>query len=309
MSKRMIFSTFICIGGSADLNPSTKTYIKSSTDFQKASPAGRNIRFGVREHAMAAICNGLALYGGLLPFGATFLNFIGYAYGAVILTAMSHLRVMYIFTHDSIGLGEDGPTHQPIEKYAVCRATPNLMFLRPADGNETVGAYIQAVEHEHTPSVFSLTRQNVPQLEGSCAEKVSSGAYVLQGADKASVILAGTGSEVHLCVSAREELKKNGIEASVVSMPCWELFETQTAEYKESVFPTGTPVISVEAASTFGWERFAHYSIGVPEFGASGPAPDIFKAMGITVEKIVEAATKLSKEMAGKAPSKIRFTV
>ena len=296
------------IGGSADLNPSTMTYLKQGGgDFQKATPAGRNIRFGVREHAMCAISNGLALYGAFIPFGSTFLNFIGYALGAVTLSAITHLRVLYIFTHDSIGLGEDGPTHQPVEKFAVCRATPNMLFLRPADGNETVGAYIQAIEHKHTPTVMALSRQALPQLAGSSPEKVAFGAYVLQGAEKARLILVGTGSEVSLCVQARDELVKAGVATSVVSMPSWELFEKQSAEYKASVFPEGTPVLSVEAGTVFGWDRYAHYSIGIPAFGASGPAPKVYEHVGVTAKHVVAAGTKLANHFNGNAPSKVKL--
>lgn len=298
------------VGGSADLNPSTKTYLKMSDDFQKGNAVGRNIRYGVREHAMVAISNGLALYGGVLPFCSTFLNFIGYALGAVTCTAITHLRVLFIFTHDSIGLGEDGPTHQPVEKYALCRSTPNMLFFRPADGNETVGSYVCAIEHAHKPSVISLSRQNVPQLASSSPEKVQFGAYVLEDCESPSLILVGTGSEVSLCVSSAKELAGQNVKARVVSMPCWELFETQSDEYKQKVFPDGVPVLSVEAATTFGWERYAHFSIGVPAFGASAPSSKIYESLGITVKNITDTGAKLSKKFeGGKAPSKTKIVL
>jgi transketolase len=281
-------------GGSADLNPSCFTYINGSKDFQKHSPEGRNIRFGVREHAMAGICNGIGAYGGLIPYCSTFLNFIGYALGSVNLSSISHTRVLYIFTHDSIGLGEDGPTHQPIEKNSICRAQPNLLFLRPGDGNETSGCYILAISNHHRPSVFSLTRQNVPQLEGSSIEGTLRGAYVLRdGKGKPDAIIAATGSEVHLAVKAAETITDKNIR--VVSMPCWEIFEEQPIEYRLEVFPQGVPVLSVEALSTFGWERYSHGSIGMTTFGSSGPLKNVLTKFGFTVPNVVEK-TKLLME-------------
>jgi len=274
-------------GGSADLNPSCFTYINNSKDFQKDHPEGRNVRFGVREHAMAAICNGLSSYGGMIPYCSSFLNFIGYALGGVNLSSISHHRVLYIFTHDSIGLGEDGPTHQPIEKNSICRAQPNLMFLRPADGNETSGCYIIALRHKHTPSVFSLTRQNVPQLEHSSIEGTLRGAYVVREPQgKIDAIIAATGSEVHLAIKAAETITDKHIR--VVSMPCWEIFEEQPLEYRIEVFPQGVPVLSVEALSTFGWERYAHASIGMTTFGSSGPYKKVLEKFGFTVQNIME---------------------
>lgn len=265
------------VGGSADLTGSNLTRWKGAVDFQPdetglGTYAGRYIRFGVREHGMAAICNGISAYGALIPFGATFFNFISYALGAVRLSALSKHHVLYIMTHDSIGLGEDGPTHQPIETLAEMRALPNILNLRPADGNEVSGSYLVALEQLHRPSVLILTRQNLPHLEGSSIEAVRRGAYVLQGKEgKADICFVATGSEVSLAVDAAAELAKEGIKARVVSMPCWELFEEQPQEYKETVFPGGVPVVSIEAMSTFGWERWAHAPIGIDTFGASGP--------------------------------------
>jgi len=279
-------------GGSADLNPSCFTYIQSSKDFQRDSPEGRNIRFGVREHAMSAICNGLSSYGGIIPYCSTFLNFIGYALGGVNLSSISHAQVLYIFTHDSIGLGEDGPTHQPIEKNAIVRAQPNINFIRPCDGNETSGAYIIALRNRNRPSVFALTRQNLPQLEGSSSEGTVRGAYVIREAKgKIDAIIASTGSEVHLAYKAAETITDKNIR--VVSMPCWEVFEAQPLEYRLEVFPQGVPVLSVEALSTFGWERYAHASIGMTTFGSSGPYKKVMEKYGFTVQNVTEKVLRL----------------
>jgi len=283
-------------GGSADLNPSTFTYIKADKDFQKNSYDQRNVRFGVREHAMAAICNGLAAYCGFIPYCSSFLNFIGYAYGAVILSALSHVRVLYIFTHDSIFLGEDGPTHQPIEKYALCRATPNLNFFRPADGNEVTAAYISSISHFHTPTVMSLSRQALPNLEGTSVEGSLKGGYIVCDAPEPSIILVGTGSELQLCTGA----KAKGLNARVVSLPCWEIFDTQPMDYRKSVFPEGVPVLSVEAAATSGWAKYAHASIGIDDFGSSGTVASLSKYYGFTVENVLEKATLIIEHFKGK---------
>jgi transketolase len=284
------------IGGSADLTGSNLTRWNTAVDFQAegsefGEPAGRYLRFGVREHGMAAILNGLAAYGGFIPFGSTFLNFINYALGAVRLSALSKERVIYIMTHDSIGLGEDGPTHQPIETLASLRALPNLYVIRPADGNEVSAAYITAIESTETPTVISLTRQNLSQLEGSSIEGALKGAYVLsQPADdeQPQVILVGTGSEVEICVAAAKQLAEEGVLVRVVSMPSWELFDQQDAEYRVSVFPEGIPVISVEALSTLGWERYSHAQIGMRTFGVSGPYQEVYAEFGFTPESIAE---------------------
>ena len=282
------------VGGSADLNPSCLTYIESSHDFQKGKEDGRNIRYGVREHAMASITNGLAAYGGFIPFCSTFLNFLGYCQGAVTLSALSQLRAIYVFTHDSIGLGEDGPTHQPVEKNVFVRSTPNMAFLRPADGNEVNGAYICALENSTRPSLLALSRQGVPQIEGTCTASVAKGAYVVQDVDgKPDLILAGTGTELTLCVEAAKKL--TGKKVRVVSMPCWEYFDEQDLEYRKSVFLDGVPALSVEAGSTLGWSKYVHASVGIDSFGASAPVADVFKKFGFTVENVVEKATKLAE--------------
>ncbi|KAG0356909.1 Transketolase [Gamsiella multidivaricata] len=284
-----------------------------AVDFQPESTglgnyAGRYFRFGVREHGMAAAMNGMNAYGGIIPAGATFLNFISYASGAVRLAALSGHQVIYIMTHDSIGLGEDGPTHQPIETMATIRATPHLVDLRPADGNETSGAYLFAIEAKTRPCVLSLTRQDLPQLEGSSVEKTLKGGYVLQEVEGADVTLVGTGSEVSLCVESAKLLKEQGIKARVVSMPSTKLFDEQPFEYRASVLIDGVPAVSVEALSTFGWSRYAHESIGIDTFGASGPWKDVYKHFGMVPDvvagKVKKAVDFYKKE--GSVPSLVR---
>lgn len=285
------------IGGSADLNPSTLSYLECSKDFQQNSCEGRNIRFGVREHAMAAICNGLAAYGGMIPYAATFLNFIGYAMGAVRLSAISEFGVIYVMTHDSIGLGEDGPTHQPVESLMMLRATPHLLVLRPADGNEVSGAYAVALENRRRPCVIALSRQAVPHLPGTSIEGVFRGAYVI-GNEKPGpsdplpqVILVGTGSETHLCRNAAAQL--TDLQVRVVSMPSWELFREQPADYQRSVFPKGVPVLAVEAGSAIGWREYAHAVIAMHSFGASAPFKDVFEKFGFTVDNVVRRVREM----------------
>lgn len=293
------------IGGSADLNPSTLTYIKSSKDFQKETFGGKNIRYGVREHAMAAISNGLFAYGGIIPYCSTFLNFLGYALGAFTLSGLSQFKVIYIMTHDSIGLGEDGPTHQPVEKYLIVRSTPNCRFIRPADGNETTGAYIAALEGDNRTTVLSLTRQAVPNLVGSSVEGVLKGAYVLHDEEKADVIIAATGSEVSIAVDSLKLL--DGIKARIVSFPSWELFEHQSLEYKESIFTPGVPVLSVEAGTVVGWERYAHGSIGLHNFGSSAPYKDVYKKYGLVPDNVAAKAKALVEFYKdSKAPNLVR---
>ncbi|KAF9028108.1 Transketolase [Podila verticillata] len=299
--------------GSADLTGSNLTRWKNAVDFQPESTgigsyAGRYIRYGVREHGMSAVMNGLDAYGGIIPAGATFLNFISYASGAVRLAALSGHRILFIMTHDSIGLGEDGPTHQPIETMAMIRATPNLVDLRPADGNETSGAYLFAISAKHRPSVLSLTRQDLPQLEGSSIEKTLKGGYVLQEVEGANVTLIGTGSEVSLCVDAAKILHDRGIKARIVSMPSTTLFDEQDHDYRASVLIDGIPAVSVEAMSTFGWDRYAHESIGIDTFGASGPYKDVYKHFGLVPDVV---AGKVQKVVAfykseGRIPSLVR---
>ncbi|KAI8139692.1 transketolase [Fennellomyces sp. T-0311] len=278
------------LGGSADLTGSNLTRWKQAVDFQHPSTglgdySGRYFRYGVREHAMFAIMNGMAAYGGnIIPYGGTFLNFLTYGWGAARLSALSHLRVIYVMTHDSIGLGEDGPTHQPIETLVLTRSTPNMLTFRPADGNEVSGTYLVALENAHRPSVVALSRQNLPQLNGSSVEAVQKGAYVLQDAADAKVVFVATGSEVSLAVEAAKLLADQGVAARVVSMPCSELFDEQPVEYRKSVLPAGLPAVSVEALGTYGWERYAHAQVGMTSFGASGKINDLYKKFNITAE-------------------------
>jgi transketolase len=272
------------IGGSADLTGSNLTRWKGAVDFQPPSTglgdySGRYIRFGVREHGMGAILNGLAAYGTLIPYGGTFLNFVSYGAGAVRLSALSQVRVIWVATHDSIGLGEDGPTHQPIETLAHFRALPNCMVWRPADGNETSAAYYVALTSKHTPSIIALSRQNLPQLENSTIEHAIKGGYVVHDVEGADITLVSTGSEVCICVDAVKYLADNhGIKARVVSMPCFEVFDTQSKEYRLSILPDGIPSLSVEVMSTMGWERYTHEQFGLNRFGASGAYKDVYKA-------------------------------
>ncbi|KAF2646398.1 transketolase [Massarina eburnea CBS 473.64] len=283
------------LSGSADLTGSNNTRWKKAVDFQPPNLgigdwSGRYLRYGVREHAMAAIMNGLSAYGTTIPAGGTFLNFVSYAAGAVRLSALSHQRVIYVATHDSIGLGEDGPTHQPIETLAHFRALPNFMVWRPADGNETSAAYYMALTSKSTPSLLALTRQNLPQLEGSTIEKGIKGGYVALEADKADVTLVSTGSEVSLCLEAVETLKKQGKTARVVSLPCVEVFDAQSKDYKLSVIPDGIPTLSVEVMSTLGWEKYSHEQFGLNRFGASGPYKEVYKKFEFTPEGITKRA-------------------
>ncbi|ORX72465.1 transketolase [Linderina pennispora] len=290
------------IGGSADLTGSNLTRWKDAVDFQPAATglgdyAGRYLRFGVREHGMAAISNGIAAYGANIPFASTFLNFISYAAGATRLSALSHFRVLYVMTHDSIGLGEDGPTHQPIETFAMLRATPNYLNFRPADGNEVSGAYYAALTHATRPSVLSLTRQNLPQLEGSSIENTLKGGYHLKtygAAAQPDLVAVGTGSEVSIAVDAAKLLaEKHGLTVKVVSMPCLELFNEQPAEYRHQVLTPGVPSISVEALSTFGWHKYVHHPIGIDTFGASGPYQQLYEKFGLVPETIATKALKV----------------
>ena len=274
------------LSGSADLTGSNNTRWKDAVDFQPPSLgigdwSGRYLRYGVREHGMAGIMNGIAAYGTLIPAGGTFLNFVSYAAGSVRLSSLSHRRVIYIATHDSIGLGEDGPTHQPIETLVHFRALPNMMVWRPADGNETSAAYYMALTSKSTPSILALTRQNLPQLENSTLENAIKGGYVAIESEGADVTLVSTGSEVSLCIEAIKVLKDQGITARVVSLPCTEVFDAQPKEYKLKVIPDGIPTMSVEVMSTLGWEKYSHEQFGLNRFGASGAYKDVYKVRRI----------------------------
>jgi transketolase len=287
------------IGGSADLTHSNLTELKISGSFQKGAYENRNLRFGVREHGMGAICNGIALHNsGLIPYCATFLVFADYMRAAIRLSALSEAGVIYVMTHDSIGLGEDGPTHQPVETIASLRAIPNLTVIRPADGNETSGAYKVAVASRKAPTLMAFSRQALPQLEGSSIDAVAKGAYVLSDSEGTpEVILIGTGSEVSLCVEAAAVLKAEGKKVRVVSMPSWELFDAQDAAYQESVLPKAvTKRLAVEAGITMGWCRYVGGEgdvIGVDQFGASAPGDLVMQKFGFTLENVVARAKAL----------------
>ena len=299
-------------GGAADLSESNLTDVKGAENFEAGEP-GRNLRFGVREHAMGGIANGIAYHGGFLPYVGTFLNFSDYMRGSVRLAALAGLHVVYVWTHDSVGLGEDGPTHQPVEHYAALRAMPNLLFLRPGDANEAVAAWALAITLEDGPAALALTRQKLPTLAGTDAlarEGVMRGGYVLREASGGSpnLILIGTGSELQLAYRAAEALEGDGIPTRVVSLPCWEQFEAQGQAYRDSVLPPlVTARVSVEAGASFGWERWVGDEgaiIGIDHFGASAPAGTIFAKLGFTVERVVEVARGVLRgEIRGPVPT------
>jgi transketolase len=285
------------IGGSADLAPSNNTHLKDGGDFE-AKVSGNNFHFGIREHAMGAILNGMAVHGGVRGFGATFLIFSDYMRPSVRLAALMGLPVNYVWTHDSIGVGEDGPTHQPVEQIMSLRMIPNMTMIRPADGNETVEAWRSAIQHSQGPVGLALTRQKLPVLDPAKARGAALGAYVLEEASAApKLILIGTGSEVHLAVQARVQLEAEGIPTRVVSMPCWELFKAQSAAYRDEVLPPAVKArVSIEAGVTFGWERWVGdggASIGLDHFGASAPAEILFEQFGFNVEHVVKTAKGL----------------
>lgn len=288
----------LMIGGDADLAGSTKTLIKNAENTGQGKPAARNIRFGVREHAMGAIANGLALHGGIIkPYTATFLTFSDYMRPAMRLGALMGIAPLYIFTHDSIGLGEDGPTHQPVEHVMSLRLIPQMYVFRPADANETAAAWHTAMTLDK-PATLIFTRQNLPVLEGDHVRAgVARGGYVVESSDAPQVILMGSGSEVHIAHEAYRQLVGEGIAARLVSLPCWELFAQQDAAYRESVLPASiTARVSIEAGRTLGWERYVGSGgicIGVDKFGASAPYERIYEEYGLTAAKVVEAAKQV----------------
>jgi transketolase len=287
------------IGGSADLAPSNNTNMKDLGNFTE-NENGRNMHFGIREHGMGSILNGMALYGGIIPFGATFLVFSDYMRPPIRLASLMNLKVIYVFTHDSIGVGEDGPTHQPVEQLAALRSIPGVTVLRPADANETAEAWRVAISH-HGPVALALTRQNLPTIDRSnfaSASNVAKGAYVLQDSEGTpDVILMASGSEVSLAIDASTQLQQEGIAVRVVSVPSMELFEEQSVEYKESVFPKSVRArIAIEAARTLSWERFVGLDgdyVTLDHFGASAPAKTVFQNFGFTVENVVKKAKNL----------------
>jgi transketolase len=295
------------IGGSGDLTPSNNTYIKSSANFEAGRYANRNIHFGIREHAMGSTMNGMALYGSVIPFGGTFQTFSDYMRPAIRLAALSHIRVLYVFTHDSIGLGEDGPTHQSVEHLAALRAIPNLAVIRPCDAHEVREAWRAALLRENAPTAFALSRQKVGLIDRKKfgdAKGLHKGGYILAEAEtkngkaaKPKLILIATGSEVSLAMEAREKLQKAGTPTRVVSMPCWEFFDAQPAKYRESVLPSNVKArLAIEAGVSLGWAKYTGDhgdTLCVDKFGESAPAEDVFRDYGFTVENVVKKAKKL----------------
>jgi len=287
------------VAGSADLTGNTGVEIVDGEPLSSEHPGGRQLHFGIREHGMGAAMVGMAMHGGILPVGGTFFVFSDYMRGSVRLAALSEAKVIFSWTHDSIGLGEDGPTHQPIEHLAAMRAMPGLRVIRPADANECAQAWQVAVDGDG-PTALILTRQGLPVLEGTDGDGVARGAYVLQdaaGGGDPALVLIGTGSEVQLCVGAAERLAEQGVGAQVVSMPSWELFAAQSTEYQEVVLPVGVPTLAVEAASSFGWERYADDTVTHDGFGASAPSATVMTELGFTVEHVVEKAHRLLDEL------------
>jgi transketolase len=291
------------MGGSADLAPSNKTWIDGEPDFQDGVREGRNMHFGVREHAMGAIVNGMAVHGGLIPYGGTFLVFSDYMRPAVRLSALSHYPSIWIYTHDSIGVGEDGPTHQPVEHVDSLRIIPNLVTLRPADANETAQAWKFAIEHDG-PVALALTRQKLPVIDRdvyTSADELTKGAYVLadMGDDDPELILMASGSEVSLILTAAGNLAAEGINVRVISFPSWELFEQQDQSYRDLVLPPEVKArLAVEAGTPFGWERWVGdqgYIIGIEKFGASAPGNIVMQEYGFTVTNVIEKAMALVK--------------
>ena len=284
------------IGGAADLSPSTDTIMKDAGDFE-AKSSGRNFHWGIREHAMGAALNGMCVHGGLQVFGATFFIFSDYMRPSVRLAALMRQPVKYVWTHDSIGVGEDGPTHQPVEQLMSLRMVPNMTMIRPADANETVEAWRLAMKHTTGPVGLALTRQKLPVLDPAKAKGAAFGAYILEeGSSAPKLILIATGSEVHLALAARTALEAEGIPTRVVSMPCWEIFQAQSAAYRAEVLPPAVKArVSIEAGVTFGWERWvgeAGASVGLDHFGASAPAETLFEQFGFTVANVVATAKR-----------------
>jgi transketolase len=296
-------------GGSADLAGSNLTDVSGGGDFSAEDRLGRNVRFGVREHAMASMANGMSLHGGLLPYVATFTIFTDYCRPAIRLSALMGAQVVYVTTHDSIGLGEDGPTHQPVEHLAALRAIPNLLVLRPADGEEVVQAWKLAVEHDTGPTVLALTRQGVPPLGDKPEDAVERGAYVLRdvapdgagGAGAPDLVLIGTGSEVQHCVGAAEQLAADGVTVRVVSMPSFERFAAQDQAYRDEVLPPSVRArVAVEAATSFGWHRWIGdhgTTVALDRFGASGPAEELFEKFGFTSDNVASVARELLERL------------
>jgi len=287
------------IGGSADLSGSNNTKTKNSKIISSKDFNGNYIHYGIREHGMAAAMNGLALYGGLIPYGGTFLIFSDYCKPSIRLSALMGIKVVYIFSHDSIGLGEDGPTHQPIEQLAGLRAIPNLNVFRPADINETLECWQIALKSENTPSAIALSRQKLPYINPSHTEKNKSelGAYVVNTTSQNNAVtLIASGSEVELALQAQKELKEINIDSKVVSMPCQELFDQQSNDYKNKIIDKNIPAITLEASSVSSWEKYSKNNMGIGTFGESAPFKEVYKHFGLTSAKIVELTKKLIKK-------------
>ncbi|NCU11073.1 MAG: transketolase, partial [Sphingomonadaceae bacterium] len=278
------------IGGSADLTGSNLTKTKATTTFSADDYTGRHVHYGIREFGMAAAMNGMALHGGLVPYGGTFLVFADYCRNAIRMSAIQHAQVVYVLTHDSIGLGEDGPTHQPIEHVMSLRAIPNLLVFRPADVVETAECWALALEAEGTPSALALSRQNLPQLRSEGGMLSAKGGYRLKAAEAArQVVLVATGSEVEIALASAKALEAEGIGADVVSMPCTELFDAQDAAYRADILPAGVLKVSIEAGVTLGWQKYVGdgLTIGIDRFGSSAPADQLYDYFGLTADKIV----------------------
>jgi transketolase len=284
------------LAGGADLTSNTGTVLKGHGVQSADEPAGRQVYFGIREHAMAASMNGMALHGGVLPVGGTFLVFSDYCRPAVRLAALSRAKVIYSFTHDSVGVGEDGPTHQPVEHIAALRAIPGLRVIRPADANETAEAWRLAVEHDG-PTALILSRQNLPVLDGTAGVSLAQGAHVLRPAEDPDLVLVGTGSEVHVAVAAAELLAADGIHAQVTSLPCWDLLHEQSDAVQDALLPPEVPTLSVEAGTSFGWDRWADDSVAIDRFGASAPGDRVLAELGFTPEHVAERARQLLREL------------
>ena len=281
------------MGGSADLTPSNNTRTPEMTDFSDDNPSGRYIRYGVREHAMGAVMNGIALSKALRPYGGTFLVFSDYMRPAIRLAALMGTPTIFVFTHDSIAVGEDGPTHQPVEHVMSLRAIPNLWVIRPADASETALAWKMAIERRDGPTALILTRQALPVLPDVKPEGVERGGYILSNVPDAQAAIVATGSEVALALEAQKLLAEQGIAVRVVSLPCWEAFETQPEAYREGILPNGLPTLSLEAGTTLGWERYAQRTIGLDRFGASAPFADVYAKLGFTKERVADEVKAL----------------
>jgi transketolase len=292
------------MGGSADLAPSNKTWINASKAFQSENPAGRNLHFGVREHGMGAIVNGMAYHKGLIPYGATFLVFSDYMRGAIRVSAISHLQSVWVFTHDSIGLGEDGPTHQPVEQLMSLRLIPNLSVIRPSDANEVREAWVAAMNKHNGPTALILSRQNLPTIDRSefaSETGLHKGAYILKdmGNGKPKAVLMASGSEVDLIIKAGEKLAAEGVAVRLVSFPSWDLFESQSQAYRDEVLdPTISLRVAVEAGTRYGWERWTGLKgavVGMTTYGASAPAEKLFSEFGFSIDNVYNTVKNLLK--------------